>query len=350
MQTLLELLRSRIVRNPPPKLRIAILIAAVLAYGTTGFLFFELPNKPELGWLDGLWWTLVTMTTIGYGDYFPASMGGRFLVAVPIMVFGIGLLGYVLSQAATSLVEAKNRELRGMKDFDLQNHIVIVNDPGGSKVARIVDELRADSSIGKSVDILLIDDTLQELPIALVERELHFVRGHPARDETLRRASIDHARKAIVLARPQDPRSDDLVLAVTLAIEARAKKVRTITECIDAGTEELLKKAGCDAIICTARFDAHFISSEVVNPGVQEVVEELLSNLRGQQLYFTRIEVETALTYARVAAACRRQSHLAIGIRRGHQTNLNLEDGFVLEPGDEVVTIGKTRIDAIRAA
>jgi voltage-gated potassium channel len=350
MQTLLELLRNRVVRNPPPKLRVAVLIVAVLAYGTSGFLYFEIPTKPELGWLDGLWWTLVTMTTIGYGDYFPTTMGGRFLVAVPIMVFGIGLLGYVLSQAATALVEAKNRELRGMKDLELEDHIVIVNDPGGSKVARIVDELRADSSIGSSVEIVLIDDTHQELPLELVKRELRFVHGHPARDETLRRASIDDARKAIILARPMDPRTDDLVLAVTLAIEARAKKVRTIAECIDPGTEELLRKAGCDNIICTARFDAHFISSEVSNPGVHEVIDELLSNLHGQQLYFTKIEMTSALTYGRIVAACRRHAHLAIGIRRGHTTSLNVDDAFILQAGDEVVTIGGKRIDVIRDA
>jgi voltage-gated potassium channel len=98
-----------VARNPPAPLRIFALIVAVLLYGTTGHLYFELPENPTLSWPDGLWWSVVTMTTVGYGDYFPRSIGGRFLVAVPLMFFGIGLLGYVLSVAATALVQSQNQ-------------------------------------------------------------------------------------------------------------------------------------------------------------------------------------------------------------------------------------------------
>jgi voltage-gated potassium channel len=347
IQIILRLLARRVVRQPPAPLRIAFLLFAVLSYGTTGFLYFELPAKPELGWEDGLWWSLVTMTTIGYGDLFPTTAGGRFLVAVPLMMFGIGLLGYVLSLGATTLVEAKNRELRGMNDFKLKDHLVIVNYPSADKIARIVDELRMDPNIGQGAEFVLVDDALPELPVELASRKVHFVRGNPARDETLRRASIDDARKAIILARPGDPRSDDHVLAITLAIEARENKVRTIVECVDVATEELLKKAGCDSIVCTSRFDAHFISSEVSNPGVQDVVDELLSHLTGQQLYFTGIAVGADATFGRVSKACRRRAHLAIGIRRAEKTLLNLEEGFPIQKGDLVISIGEDRLHTI---
>jgi len=345
MQLLLRLLSRRVVRNPPAPLRVAVLLLSVLAYGTTGFLYFELPGKPELSWADGLWWSLVTMTTIGYGDLFPTTPGGRFLVAVPIMAFGIGLLGYILSLAATTLVESRNRETRGMKDYKRKDHLVILSFPGLDKVVRIVDELRADSQIGEDGEIILVDDELTELPPELASRKVHFVRGNPARDETLRRASIDSAKRAIILAKPGDPRSDDHVLAITLAIEARQQNVRTVVECLDAGTEELLRKAGCDSIVCTSRFEAHFISSEVANPGVQDVVEELLSHLTGQQLYFSKIGAASGKSFGSVSKACRGAKHIAIGIRRAGKTSLNLALDFALQEGDEVVTIGEKRLD-----
>jgi voltage-gated potassium channel len=344
MQLLLRLLSRRVVKNPPAPLRVAVLLVSVIAYGTTGFLYFELPGKPELGWSDGLWWTIVTMTTIGYGDFFPTTPGGRFLVAVPIMFFGVGLLGYVLSVTATTLVESRNRETRGMKDFRLKGHLVIFTFPGVEKVARIVDELRADPQIGEEGEIILVDDELLELPPELTSRHVHFVRGNPARDETLRRANIDEAKRAIILAKPSDPRSDDHVLAITLAIEARQKNVRTVVECTEAATEELLRKAGCDSIVCTSRFDAHFISSEVANPGVQEVVEELLSHLTGQQLYFSKIQ-GAARSFGTLSKACAAASHIAIGIRRAGKTSLNLAADYPLEAGDEVVTIGANRLE-----
>ncbi len=348
IQTLLRLLKRRVVKSPPAPLRITMLLFSVLAYGTTGFLYFELPARPELGWADGFWWSLVTMTTIGYGDLFPTTPEGRFLVAVPLMFFGIGLLGYVLSLAATTLVEARTRELRGMNDFKGSGHIVVVNFPSVEKVSRIIDEIRAESALGEDVEIVLIDDVLAELPQELALRKVHFVRGNPTQDATLRRANIDRAQRAIVLARPGDARSDAHVLAVTLAIEGRSKAVRTISECTDVSTEELLRKAGCDSIVCTSRFDAHFLSSEVVNPGVHEVVEELLSHLDGQQLYFAATQPKGGARFGALAASAKQAGHLAIGLRRNKKTLLNLADDFAVEAGDDLVTIGDGPLDLSR--
>ncbi|MDE3720830.1 ion channel [Nocardiopsis sp. N85] len=55
-------------------------------------------NITELG--DALWWALVTATTVGYGDYYPVTLEGR-LVAVVLMIMGIGLMGVVTAAAAS---------------------------------------------------------------------------------------------------------------------------------------------------------------------------------------------------------------------------------------------------------
>lgn len=87
MYQILQYFMKSMVRNPPEYLRVLVLMLAVLLYGTTGFLYFELPANPDLSWADGLWYTIVTIATVGYGDFFPKSFGGRFLVGWPIMGF-----------------------------------------------------------------------------------------------------------------------------------------------------------------------------------------------------------------------------------------------------------------------
>lgn len=77
-QVLFQLFNKKTLRNPPAFLRVSALMIALLLYGTTGFLYFELPNNPDLTWWDALWYTIVTLTTVGYGDFFPKSPGGRF--------------------------------------------------------------------------------------------------------------------------------------------------------------------------------------------------------------------------------------------------------------------------------
>jgi voltage-gated potassium channel len=332
---------KNVLKNPPVPIRLFILIAAVLLYGTSGFLYFELPGNPELTWLDGLWYTIVTMTTVGYGDFFPKSTGGRFLVGWPVMVFGIGLLGYALSVIATALITRKNKEMKGMSSFKLQDHIVILNYPGLAKLEHLLQELFL-GIVGRK-QIVLVDEYLEELPAELARDNVRFVRGNPVRDETLSRASIDSASHAIVLCRNEnETASDNLNVSITLAIEGRNKAINTVVEIVDPASEELLRKTGCDRVVCTARFGAHFLNQELLNPGIQDVIEDLLSIQRGQNMYL--VEITDARLFGELAQACRQKGHLAIGVRTSEKVLLNPEQSLTVRTGDRVITVGPEQI------
>ena len=339
---------GRGIARPPAPIRVGLLLVSLLAYGATGFLYFELPGNPKLTWLDGIWYAVVTVTTIGYGDLFPVTTGGRYLVAIPLMLFGIGLVAYVLSLAASSLVEAKSKESRGMSHHVLKNHLVMFNFPGADKVHRLLDELEVDERFDGNSPKVLIDETLAELPPELERRHVVFVRGNPTRDETLTRASLDHAAYAVVLTKKTgatDP--DNNNVAITLAIEARAPHVFTVVECEDYSTHELLKKAGCDGIVCTSRFDAHFLTHELLNPGIQEVVDQLTSNLKGQQLQLVKYSGAEPMAFGKLAESCREQGHIAIGLQSGTASEFNVPDERLVKRGDSIVSIGVRRIQSL---
>ena len=63
---------------------------------------------------EALWWTIVTMTTVGYGDYVPTTTSGR-LLAVVLMFLGVGLFGvltsFLASAFATPAREAREEEI-----------------------------------------------------------------------------------------------------------------------------------------------------------------------------------------------------------------------------------------------
>jgi voltage-gated potassium channel len=58
---------------------------------------------------DALWWSFVTTTTVGYGDISPATVGGR-IVAVVLMLVGIGFLGMFTASVATYFLRGKDKD------------------------------------------------------------------------------------------------------------------------------------------------------------------------------------------------------------------------------------------------
>ena len=80
---------------------------------TAGFGMYHLEHgvQPEVfGWVyDGLWWAVVTLTTVGYGDIQPVTAGGRILATVA-MFAGIGVIGSACGIMADALREASAAE------------------------------------------------------------------------------------------------------------------------------------------------------------------------------------------------------------------------------------------------
>ena len=73
-----------------------------------GGLLFSL-IEPDADWFDGIWWTIVTLTTVGYGDYAPESFLGRWLAAF-VMAGGIGAVAILTGLLADEIREARVHE------------------------------------------------------------------------------------------------------------------------------------------------------------------------------------------------------------------------------------------------
>ena len=70
------------------------------------------------------WWAIVTMTTVGYGDYSPSSPQGR-LFAIIIMFIGISLVSLLTASISSIFVVQNIREGKGLEKLNLKNHIIL---------------------------------------------------------------------------------------------------------------------------------------------------------------------------------------------------------------------------------
>lgn len=324
--------------------RMIVTTVAILCYASTGYMFFEIHDRPDLTWADAIWWSLVTITTVGYGDFFPQTFWGRFAVGVPTMIFGVSILGYLLSVLATALVEAKGKALKGMKSIRAKGHVLLVHFSDVRRIQSLVDNLREDPTTAKK-PLVLIDNELEELPAPLSALGILFVRGNPARERTLVQANISEATHAIVLSKdPNDVRSDDLNVAVAMTIEVLKPEVLTVAECVDPEAVEVLRRTGCDAVVCVSRLSSSMLVQELLDPGAQDVFEELSTLASGQQVYICAIESMGTWSVQSLREHVLTQGTLLLGLRRknGH-VELNPDADVRVEEGDSAVVIAKRR-------
>ncbi len=327
--------------------KVLLIFLCLIWYSTSGYLFFELPKKPDLGWLDALWWTLVTMATVGYGDYFPVSTGGRYLVGVPTMVFGIGFLGFIISEVASNLIESQSRRLQGMHTVKLTDHVIIVNFSRLDEIMNIIEELKLDPST-RDKGICLIDETLDTIPQRLNEEGVLFVRGNPTEEATLRQANLEQASNAIILSRDRsDPHSDDQNLVTTLVIEKLNPDIFTIAEVLDPLKIRQFEMAGCNSVICVSQFAANLIIQELQDPGLKDVLTDLISNREGSQIYFVDIKKMREWKYRELVLWGLENKFSVIGLVRDGVPLLGCSADDKVKETDRAILVGERRISRI---
>jgi voltage-gated potassium channel Kch len=73
--------------------------------------------EPDADWFDGIWWTIVTLTTVGYGDYSPETFLGRWLAAF-VMAGGIGSVAILTGILADEIREARMSDADETPELD----------------------------------------------------------------------------------------------------------------------------------------------------------------------------------------------------------------------------------------
>lgn len=327
------------------ELKVVGFVALFWTFGSVGFYLFESPVNPELTLADSLWWSVVTMTTVGYGDYYPQTVGGRFLIAFPAMIAGGGVLAYGLSVITTYLIEEKTKELRGMQTFNYRRHIVLINFPGEAKLVEMIDELRHDKHLDDR-ELVLLTDQIDEIPESLARLHVHFVKGSPINEEALERAGLAKAADVILFARSErDENSDSFNLGVLVALQSINDNLTIVVECVSPLHKELMLKAGASTAICVTELTTQLLAQAREGLQIQQLFNDLASNRTPQQVDAVPLKLTGSGTmkFSDLAADLARQNVMLIGLRRGGEQNINPGADFEMADGDDLFVISASR-------
>jgi voltage-gated potassium channel len=331
-------------RQAPRVFALTLIINLVFA---AAYYWAEIGESPDLSFQDAVWWSIVTTTTVGYGDFFPKTLIGRFVIAYPLMLIGIGLIGYLVGLVANALIDFYTQKQRGLMAMDWNQHIIFCNYPGESKILRMLEEFEALDQ-WKSTRFLLVTDDLNELPPKLGEKGLGFVKGNPNQEDILLKANLLECRGVFILAKDQSmATSDESAFAVGAVIESISRErdlpIRTVVEIVSEANMGFMKRCNVDGMVTSDGFNSCLLVQEFLHSGVQEVFSQLLTNSVGSQFYI----VPTLLHGFKVrdvqAEVLLHETDMqVIGIIQNGKQILNPSKNIIIQPEDRLIILAES--------
>jgi voltage-gated potassium channel len=330
---------------------ITLSLLGLMVYGTLGFYFFEADAAlKDQGSFQALgtaaWWSIVTMTTVGYGDFSPATFGGRWLVGVPLMVVGIGILGFAIGELTNWVIVAQAKRRRGEVPYTGEGHILILNFPGADLIQELTRELRADPSTAER-DIVVVTDEVEEFPEDLLQQKILFVRGNPCREAVLENANLRKCHRVIILSQnPSEADCDSITLGVLVTVRALYRNAYVVVECQREENRKLLRSAGVDELVGAGMMRAELLVQGLQDPGINGVLEELLTNLEGNQMYLQDVGEFRGSYDELQEAVAPGGEYVFLGLIQESIRKLMPPGDTEVGPGNKMIVIGPDRPSA----
>ncbi|MEN6318558.1 MAG: potassium channel protein [Syntrophaceae bacterium] len=245
---------------PTKKLRIAFLgLILIFIIGTLGYHIIE-------GWslAESLYMTAITLSTIGYGDFYPVTDGGRFFTVV-FVIFGVGTMLYTIGLLTETMVEARFRSIMGRGKLEkminkLNNHYIIC---GCGRIGYLIcKELTAEKVL------FVVIENNPEIIQKIESEGFIYYKGDAAQDKTLIAAGIKRA-KGIVCALPTDPEN----LYVILTAKELNPDIYILSRSEEVESEHRLLRAGADRVMSPYTLGGMRMAMAITKPAMLDFIE-----------------------------------------------------------------------------
>jgi voltage-gated potassium channel len=314
-------------------------LAALVAAGTVGYHFLE--GWP---WLDAFYMTIITLTTVGFGEVHPLSEAGRLFTA-GLLVTGVGTAIYGLTTLSEAVVGgAVRRVLRrsGVEAIEaLRDHIIVC---GYGRIGRYL----ARHLTSEGMAFVIVEREPTRASAAASEGYL-VVEGDATDEEMLLRAGLGRAR-AVIAALGSD--ADNLF--VTLSVRELNPQCTVVARAEDPGSEKKLERAGAHKVVSPLRMGSLRMSQAVARPAIVDFLEVVLDT---PELDLTMEEVTvqegSSLVGKTLASSAigRELGLIIIAIRRASgQMLFNPTAETTIEAQDTLITMGEAdRVGRLRS-
>jgi len=308
----------------------------IVAIGVVGYMVIE-----GWGFLDSVYMTITTITTVGFREVHPLSDAGR-IFSIFIIIGGVGGALYVLTTIMGYLLEGQFgitmwRRRMKTKIAKLKKHFILCG------YGRVGEEIALTFSEEGAPFVIISKD---EEHVAKAEKEGYLaILGDATSDDVLKEAGIERAY-GLVSAVGSDTDNTFITLSARearpdLFIEARSSS---------PASEGKLRRAGADRIISPHAIGGRRMAMLALRPAVVDFIDTVAYG-RGRELQLETVDVVSgsSLIGQTMEQAKGRVGITALAMRKEDGTLIaNPPDEEIIEVGDRLIVIGtKQRLSAL---
>lgn len=285
---------SRVLSNSSVKVWSAVFVLLLLIM----FVIFKSEQETNSAintLFDAIWYTIVTVTTIGYGDIAPASFWGR-LSAMALLLVGVAIFGALSGKFASFILDRQQKKDRGLlKMTNMKNHLLICGwKPGFENILEGM--LLANPEIPPERVVILNNAKHSDIEAIQANEKLkaiNFLRGDFTDEDALLKAQIKSAERALILADRSEEFStletDSRTVLAVITIKNLNPRIYCVAEIIDSKFEKHLSLARCDEIIMTSDYEQNLLVQASSGKGMSHILRELAAENENQGLFLADI-------------------------------------------------------------
>ena len=227
------------------------------------------------------WWSVVTFTTVGYGDVSPVTHFGK-LLSIIIMLLNFGIVTLLGGAVASVLVAERLKGDDKLDESKFNGHLIIAGwNPSVPAVLRILQTDKNSTSV-----VILVNETdgeLIERAISVFEDlDITHLCENFTNETVLRKAFLDKAGMFMILPDnsgllPHEEPDEDKTVLTCLTAKAISEDCPVVAHVLNPENVSHLQRANVNEIVMPDEHVPHLLAKHVTNPGVPQLFDELIN-------------------------------------------------------------------------